>query len=293
MPTASGPSSNADAAALAAIGGAVLQRALQAIVPQLAVQAAAEVDSTNTRLVERVRGGETSPCLLAALQQTAGRGRQGRQWQSQAGASLTFSLALALAPRSWSGLSLAVGVAIADALDPPRAAAPPRLGLKWPNDVLIVDARGHRKVGGILIETVSAAEQRVAVIGVGLNLAPQPVAAAPASVTAMPSMGHGWLGELDPACDPAGVLARVAPALLREVVAFEQAGFTPLRGRYMARDLLAGRAVTTTLPGVPGGIAEGVDDEGVLWVNAEGRRCPIGAGEVSVRADSLAGARAC
>ena len=68
----------ADAAVFAAFDGATLQRALQSIVPELVVEAAAEVDSTNTRLVERVRGGETSPCLLAALQQTAGRGRQGR-----------------------------------------------------------------------------------------------------------------------------------------------------------------------------------------------------------------------
>lgn len=286
----------ADAAAFAAIDGAALQRELQSIVPGLVVRAVAEVDSTNTRLVDRARAGEPSPCLLVATRQHAGRGRQGRRWQSRAGASLTFSLAVALAPRTWSGLSLAVGVALADALDPPRAGSPPRLGLKWPNDVLVVDALGHRKVGGILIETVAVAEQRVAVIGVGLNLAaPASVAldSAVAASTETPATGYGWLGELDPACDGRSVLARVAPRLARTVVAFEREGFAPLRARYAARDLLAGMAVTTTLHAVPGGIAEGVDDDGVLWVAAAGQRHPVGAGEVSVRATSLAGARAC
>lgn len=275
----------ADAAVFAAFDGATLQRALQSIVPELVVEAAAEVDSTNTRLVERARAGQTAPCLLVAARQHAGRGRQGRRWQSGADASLTFSLALALAPPSWSGLSLAVGLAIADALDPPITGSAPRLGLKWPNDLLVVDANGHRKAAGILIEMLTVADRRIAVIGIGLNLAPQPIEAA--------ATGYGWIGEIDPRCTAKSVLARVAPALLHAVLGFERDGFAPLRARYAKRDLLAGQAVTTTLPDLPGGVAEGVDDDGVLWINVDGRRRPVSAGEVSVRAGSLSKPHGC
>ncbi len=262
-----------------------LQDALAAIRPGIVVEVRAQVESTNTALVERARGGDAGPCLLVAEHQTGGRGRLGRSWQSSADASLTFSLAQPLAPTDWSGLSLAVGLAIADALDPPRPGRAPRLGLKWPNDLLVVDPQGERKAGGILIETVAAGAARVAVIGVGLNLAPQPVDA--------PSTGYGWLGEIEPGLDPPAALARVAPALMRALLAFERDGFAPLRARYAARDRLAGRAVTTTLPGLAAGVAEGVDAQGVLWVRVAGQRLAVASGEVSVRAAATGGAAPC
>ena len=81
------------------------------------------------------RHGLLAPCLLVAERQTAGRGRHGRPWRSTPGASLTFSLAWPLTRADLSGLSLAVGVALADALD---ATATPRIGLKWPNDLWLV-----------------------------------------------------------------------------------------------------------------------------------------------------------
>ncbi len=74
-----------------------LRRQLASLLPEIAVEAVARTDSTNTRLLERVRT-QPSPCLLVAEDQTAGRGRQGRVWASAPGASLTFSLALPLAP---------------------------------------------------------------------------------------------------------------------------------------------------------------------------------------------------
>lgn len=262
-----------------------LGQALAAIRPGIAVEVRPQVESTNTALVERARAGDATPRLLVAEHQTGGRGRLGRTWHSRAGASLTFSLALALAPPDWSGLSLAVGLALADAIDPPRAGRALRLGLKWPNDLLVVDPQGDRKAGGILIETVAAGAARVAVVGVGLNLALQPLDA--------PGTGYGWLGEVAPGLDAPAALARIAPALLRALLAFERDGFAPLRERYTARDRLAGRAVTTTLPGLPAGVADGVDARGVLWVRAGGQRHAVASGEVSVRAAAPGDAAPC
>src|SRR4051812_25393713 len=106
--------------------------------------------------MRRARAGEMDPVLLVAERQTSGRGRLGRGWRSAPGESLTFSLGLKLGPADWSGLSLAVGVSLAETLHP-------RIQLKWPNDLWV----GDRKLGGILIETASfgngAQAQRYAV----------------------------------------------------------------------------------------------------------------------------------
>ena len=140
------------------------------LLPGLSVEVLASVDSTNTYLLERARHSsgrrheDSQPCLLVAEHQTGGRGRMGRGWSAAPGASLTFSLSLPIARADWSGLSLAVGAALADALEPPVAGTAPRLGLKWPNDLWLMDgpARG-RKLGGVLIETVGIGQSEVAV----------------------------------------------------------------------------------------------------------------------------------
>ena len=278
---------------------ALLQQLLP-LLPGLSVEVVASIASTNTELLERARragpgsGGrrqtDVSPCLLVAEHQTRGRGRQGKDWQSSAGASLTFSLALPLAPGDWSGLSLAVGLALVEALDPARPDQPLRLGLKWPNDLLIVGPPAvpgiGRKLGGILIETVQVGKRRMAVVGIGLNLQPQ----------AMPELGWGFgcLQELQPDLTAPAALAGVAPALVRALLAFERDGFAPLQQRYAQRDLLRGQHVTTTLPGVPLGLADGVDETGTLWLRLSGdaasgtpeRRVPVSSGAVSLRAAS-------
>ena len=87
--------------------------AVYPLLPDFTVEVLPQVDSTNSELMRRVHAGHCEPTLLVAEQQTAGRGRLGRDWHSAAGDSLTFSLVVPLAPADWSGLSLAVGVALA------------------------------------------------------------------------------------------------------------------------------------------------------------------------------------
>ena len=276
-----------------------LQAALSTHWPGLQLQLVAETGSTNTDLLTRART-DTSACLRVAEHQHAGRGRQGKAWQSATGASLTFSLAAPLAPLRWDGLSLAIGLALAEALDPAASDAPPRIALKWPNDLLLQEAGAAapgggigRKLGGILIETVASAGQRVAVIGIGLNVRPPP---APAPGQAGFSWGHASLTELQADSDAPAVLARVAPALLQAVRQFEAQGFAPLRARFARRDALLGRAVSTTLPGLPQGVADGVDADGVLWLRttgAAGPRHPVISGEVSLRPADTPGGMPC
>ncbi|MDH4389890.1 MAG: biotin--[acetyl-CoA-carboxylase] ligase [Aquabacterium sp.] len=276
-------------------GAEALWLALEPLLPGLTVEVVAAIGSTNTELLARARrawadspADAAKPALLVAAQQTAGRGRHGKAWVSgtgaAVGASLTFSLALPLAPADWSGLSLAVGLALVDALDPPLPGQPPRLGLKWPNDLILLDDGGRaphigRKCGGILIETVQLGTQRLAVLGIGLNIQPLP-AQAGAPVL---SWGHACLQELLPGLDAPAALARVLLPLVHAMHAFTAMGFAPLQPAFARRDVLAGRAVATTLPGLPQGQADGVDATGTLWLLAGGGRHPVASGEVSLR----------
>ena len=285
---------------------------LSPLLPGLSIEVVPRVGSTNTVLLERARAipdtrsGELDvlvrrsvesgafgrrsvdlqPCLLVAEHQTAGRGRQGRAWQSAVGTSLTFSLSMPLRASDWSGLSLAVGVALADALDPGAADSPgPHIGLKWPNDLWLMDspvcgAAGGRKLGGILIETVAAgsdpgAGSRLVIVGVGLNVQ---AFDAPEART-----GFAALTELDPALTAPSALARVAKPLIEALRGFERGGFAPSAAGFEARDLLRGRSVRTTLAETPEGIARGVSPQGALVLETpEGVRL-VSSGEVSVR----------
>jgi BirA family biotin operon repressor/biotin-[acetyl-CoA-carboxylase] ligase len=195
---------------------------------------------------------------------------------------LTFSLALPMRMADWSGLSLAVGVALADALEPnfrpdlqPGAA---RIGLKWPNDLWLMDAPGIGvKLGGILIETVAAGAQRLAVIGIGLNVLPldQPEG----------TTEFGCLQSFEPQASAPALLERVALPLVRALKQFEREGFGAFAERYAARDLLRGQPVRTTLPEVPEGVAQGVTSDGALVVQTAAGQKHITSGEVSVRLD--------
>ena len=249
-------------------------QALALVWPGLVLEQVDSIASTNTELMRRVRGGQTRPTLLLARQQTAGRGRLGRQWLSAAGAgaeaeSLTFSLSLPLAPLDWAGLSLAVGVSVARALHP-------ALQLKWPNDLWL----DWRKLGGILIETAQVAGERCAVIGVGINLQPPDAAGL--------SVPPACLQELLPDCDAASALARIVPELLAALRTFEARGLAPFLEEFHARDLLRGR--TVVLSDGTSGTARGVDAGGGLLVHTPAGMTTITSSEVSVRpADHAAG----
>ncbi|MDE2094275.1 MAG: biotin--[acetyl-CoA-carboxylase] ligase [Burkholderiales bacterium] len=288
-------------------GAQALWQQLEPLLPGLSVEVVRRAESTNSALLERARAlpdaprdsanvrvrrsvesaafgrraVDLQPCLLVAEHQSGGRGRQGRLWQSAPGASLTFSLGLPLALADWSGLSLAVGVALCEALDPAAPDAPgPHLGLKWPNDLwLMRSAAGAaaegRKLGGILIETVAAGSQRLVVVGIGLNVLPFD--------TDGVNTGFASLRELDPAASAPQVLARLALPLVQALKEFEREGFAAFAARYAARDLLYGLPVRTTLAEVPDGIARGVSAQGALLVQSAAGIASVSSGEVSVR----------
>ena len=289
-------------------GAQALWQQLVPLLPGLSIEVVRSAPSTNSALLERARirpeerrdagnagvrrsvesaafgrrEADLQPCLLVAEHQSAGRGRQGRTWKSAPGASLTFSLGLPLTLADWSGLSLAVGVALCDALDPSAGSANGlRLGLKWPNDLWLVDVGGAgRKLGGILIETVAVGMQRLAIIGIGLNVLPFDAADL--------NSGFATLRELDATATAPAALARVALPLVQALKLFERDGFGAFAARFAQRDLLRGRVVHTTRPDVPQGIGRGASEQGALLVETATGIVTIASGEVSVRLDERA-----
>ncbi|AVP56429.1 biotin--[acetyl-CoA-carboxylase] ligase [Pulveribacter suum] len=255
---------------------------IEPLLPGFSVEVLASVDSTSSELMRRARGGRTEPTLLVAETQTAGRGRLGRQWKS-AGVyegtgvvpALTFSLGLPLAPQGWSGLSLAVGVTVAECLD--GTGAEPRIRLKWPNDLWLA---GDRKLGGILVETASfatgpqtAEQPRYVVVGIGLNVLPV--------LAEGLSTPPACLREVDTSLSAARALKRLALPLVQALLGFAEHGFAPFQPRFARRDVLAGRGVT--LSNGQQGTAHGVSDEGALLVHTATGMQAITSAEISVR----------
>jgi BirA family transcriptional regulator, biotin operon repressor / biotin---[acetyl-CoA-carboxylase] ligase len=229
------------------------------------VDVAAECASTNTLLLARA-DGSPSGAVLVAERQTAGRGRMGRQWHAEPGASLTFSLLYKL-PRGAvpSGLSLAVGVGIAEAL---RELGVPGVALKWPNDIL----RDGRKLGGVLIELTGSS----AVIGIGLNLR---------LPDNLPDDVKGVAAALDLDIDRNELLARLLVSLHGVLENFGSGGFAALRDRWSALNAYAGTSVRiiSEFTAPLEGICMGVDVDGALLLETGGGVQRVISGDVSLR----------
>jgi BirA family biotin operon repressor/biotin-[acetyl-CoA-carboxylase] ligase len=239
------------------------------------VQIVNETGSTNADLIAQV-DHLTSPTLLIAEKQTAGRGRAGRVWHSAPDATLTFTLAwkLKLPMQQMAGLSLAVGVALVQALDDFDVG----VQLKWPNDLL----RDGKKLGGILIETSydksGAANGIWAIIGIGLNLTlPEELAAQiDRPVTAAPELAKA---------DRNQVMAAILSCLSETMMVFEEQGFKAFMKRWNALHAYANESVIIqdrdrTLHE---GIAVGADAQGCLLLDTKEGRVAVVAGDVSLR----------
>ena len=130
--------------------------------------------------MDRWRNGQLhSPISLMADIQTSGRGRRGREWESESGHSLTFSIAYPFTRpggvAQLSGLSLMCGLTLIHGLSqyfeiPLSTLKASGLGLKWPNDVLVQ----QKKLAGILIEGGQSSPESPSwmIIGIGINLHP-------------------------------------------------------------------------------------------------------------------------
>lgn len=241
------------------------------------VDALAACDSTNSEALRRAAAGAASGTVVVADSQSAGRGRRGRHWLSSPAGSLTFSLVWRFDPQvtPLSGLSLAVGVAIARAL---TSLGCPGVALKWPNDVMRREVGEWRKLAGVLVELSSDRRGVAAVIGIGINLV-----APPAAAIGQPAAGLATDGR--PAPDRHALLGALLAELASVLDRFAADGFAAFAGDWSARHAFADAPVSVLEDGrtVLAGTCRGVDAEGALLVEVDGRLERCLAGDVSVR----------
>ena len=226
--------------------------------------------STSDEARRRARAGAPEGTVVTARVQTAGRGRQGRAWVSQSGNLHASVLLRPDAPMARAAqLGFAAGLAVADAISAftPKAS----VTLKWPNDVLL----DGRKAAGILLESEGDAAGRVAfvIIGIGVNLAAYPADTEFPATSLKAAVGT--------APKPEAFLAALAPALALWYERWRADGFAVLRRAWLERAAGLGQALRARLPGetVEGRFA-GLDDDGMLLLDAPGGRRRIAAGDV-------------
>ena len=233
------------------------------------------VGSTNREAFQRSEAGELGPLWIMARRQTAGRGRSGRQWASEPG-NLYASLLVTLAcpPTVLPQLSLLAGVAVVDAIRQAADGALAGLRRKWPNDVLI----GQAKCAGILTESVSGHEAAVAVIGIGLNLAWHPTDLGRAATN---------LADHDVRLEPEAMLGFLAAAMQRWLAVWDcGTGFAAVRTAWLERAGPAGEGCSVNI-GTERieGTFVGLDAGGALLMqDREGRQRSIGFGDVMLAA---------
>jgi BirA family biotin operon repressor/biotin-[acetyl-CoA-carboxylase] ligase len=233
------------------------------------LQVLPEIDSTNRYLLDQPPPAPGFFHAVLADYQTAGRGRMGKVWRAPRSSSIFLSIAYAFRspPKTLPSLSLAVGVAIVDAL---RELGGSTVELKWPNDIVV----GEAKLGGILIEARGAANANVlTVIGLGLN-----VDLAGATEKDLAPNRSGPIIDLKHCTVDLPGRATVAALLIDAVCSalrrFDAQGFAAFRDGWNNCDWLRGRHTTVETPsGSIAGAADGVDEDGALQlVTSDGRR---------------------
>ncbi len=215
------------------------------------------VDSTQDAAARFAAEGAAHGTTVVAGVQTAGRGRRGRAWSAVDG-GLAFSVILrpAGAPERLGWIPLATAVALREALDP-------RLGIKWPNDLLLPDGR---KVAGVLAEAeVSGGRVTRVIVGVGVNRVAKPE---------LPTAGA--LSDLGPVDPPATLLARCVAAMM-DWTARDRAA---VAAAWQAGCAHGGRVVSVAgREGVSAGLA---DDGGLRLRRSDGGIEVVHAGDVTL-----------
>lgn len=270
------------------LDGEVIRRSLGDTVESrlVAFEAFDEIASTNSHLMREP--GPAPGQIRAAItdNQTMGRGRHDRRWQSPPGSGLCLSLAYTYAeqPADLSALTLAIGLGAIDALEKVGVSG---VQLKWPNDLIASDG----KLGGILTESQVQQSGAITVVtGVGINL----------------DLGADF--RLDDEADrvlraadlaryavtpPSGdkLAASLIDALCDVFIAYETGGFARYVQRWAKCDWLLGREVTIdTLRHHVEGVGAGIAKDGALLVDTGYSVSRITSGTVTVARIGKSGA---
>lgn len=236
------------------------------------------VTSTNTIVFDRIANERRSGIVCLAEEQTAGRGRRGRQWVAPFGAGFYCSVGWCFdeGVAALEGLSLAVGLAVARVLIDYGIEG---VGLKWPNDIMCRDA----KMGGILIEMQMDGDGRCfVVVGIGINLSLR------ADIKSIVGRSVADLqSESGRPLERNKLGAKLLEAVLLLLKDYGQSYFASIRDEWCDLDILNGKDVQLIGLAAPlVGVARGVDSHGALLIDTPDGQKTINSGEVSLRWES-------
>lgn len=231
------------------------------------------LSSTSDLVRQLAHAGAPQGTVVAAEEQTSGRGRRGRSWYSPRG-GLWFSLLLRphVSPAQSQTLPLFVSLMVAKGIERLLGIT---LDLKWPNDILL----GGRKTGGVLVELGAEAEQvHYAVAGIGINVN---VASFPPELQEATSL-RIYTGRR---VDRARLLAAILHSIETGYPRWCREGFAPFREAYKARLSFLGKHITARTAGgeVFNGIAADVDAGGRLLLSSAGGQRWLCGGDVKAR----------
>ncbi|MGL4667067.1 MAG: biotin--[acetyl-CoA-carboxylase] ligase [Saezia sp.] len=245
--------------------------------PDFKIEVLSETDSTNTQLLARLHQGDTTPTLLVAENQTAGKGRMGKSWHAQPGQALTFSLLIPTTLENVGWLALVTACAFIRTLEKKLPAHPSSLiKIKWPNDIWLKPsptATWHKLVG-ILIETATVNQQRYAVIGIGINLSSS-------ALDETFQTPRGTLQQIGTNWDVPTAFSQLAPELTQAVYNFKKEDIPYWKALFGQYDLLFNQRLRTS-SGIEG-IGMGVSAQGQLLIKTQNDIQTIHSGEVSIR----------
>lgn len=232
------------------------------------------IDSTNLRAAKLGREGVAAPTLVLAEHQSAGRGRQGRSWDSPPRRNFygSFLLRPKVAPADVPPMTLVAAIAVAEAIE---ALEVPGAGIKWPNDIVL----GGKKAAGILTEMETDPEGvAFVVVGIGVNLNLREDEVSPelrGKATSLRMVSGSSL-------DRTRFVAELVQTLAARLEVFDRAGFAALRDDYESRHVLDGEEVEVQGGSTLRGRVVGVDERGALLLRTQEGIEAVHAGEVSL-----------
>lgn len=254
--------------------GRIYQAFPPSLQPKIKVTVLESVDSTNAHIM---RQSHQAPVILACVaeEQLAGRGRRGRNWVSPFAQNIYLSLGMPfeMGAARLGGLSLVVGIAAVRAL---RSAGYTGIGIKWPNDLL----HSGKKLAGILVElSGDLLSDCTAIVGVGINVLMDNSSAIDQPWVSLYQVDRGAI------LDRNKLVALLLEALIDSLDVFAREGFEAFLQEWAEYDLCMGREVNIVSGDqVVTGVCRGVNGEGQLMLEVEGRILELNGGEVSLRA---------
>lgn len=237
----------------------------------------AEIESTNSYLLDEPAPPPGRIRVALAERQTAGRGRMDRKWHSPGASGLCLSMAYTFhsTPKFLPCLALAIGVGVVRSLENLGARG---IGLKWPNDLIFRDG----KLGGILTEVRPACGNEATIVtGVGIN---HDLRGNPEAARITSRLGH--VSDLASCMDELPSRSAVSSALIEglfnTVAEFEAEGFSNFAEAWEKYDWLRGQRISVDLvDSRVTGVCQGIEADGALILQTENGRQRVTSGSVS------------